>query len=78
VNVHYSPGPSGATASLSGDGGFDGHFMATTAVDEDGEEVSGQQLWENKFLFRKEMVPTFVSEEFGRKVGLDKFRGWGE
>jgi gamma-tubulin complex component 3 len=38
-------------------------------VSHDDEEVSGQQLWEKKFKFRKDMLPSFVSEEFGRKVG---------
>ena len=27
------------------------------------------KLWESKFVFRREMLPSFLSEEFGRKVG---------
>ena len=27
------------------------------------------RLWEAKYLFRKEMLPSFLGEAFGRKVG---------
>lgn len=64
VDVHYAP----VSASLSGDGGFEGG--AGVMVSHDDEEVSGQQLWEKKFKFRKDMLPSFVSEEFGRKVSV--------
>lgn len=64
--MQYAPSTLGA--ALSGDGGFDAHHSTNVLVDDDGEVVSGQQLWENKFAFRKDMVPSFISEEFGRKV----------
>lgn len=35
----------------------------------DERKVEGHQLWAEKFGFRKEMLPSFISESFGRKVG---------
>lgn len=32
--------------------------------------MESHELWERKYLFRKEMLPSFVSEEFGRKVSI--------
>ncbi|EJD00999.1 gamma-tubulin complex, DGRIP91/SPC98 component [Fomitiporia mediterranea MF3/22] len=29
---------------------------------------SGLRLWESKYIFRKEMLPAFVGEDFGRKI----------
>lgn len=48
-------------------------------VDEDGggmlgdggwgrDTVRGAELWESKFEFRREMLPGFLEEAFGRKV----------
>lgn len=34
------------------------------------EHHGGLKLWEGKFIFRKEMLPAFVGETFGRKVCL--------
>jgi gamma-tubulin complex component 3 len=49
----------------SGDGGFGG-----LAIDTD--DIAGRQdglkLWERKFQFQREMLPTFVGEAFGQKV----------
>ena len=28
----------------------------------------GQRLWETKYVFKKDMLPAFVGEDFGRKV----------
>lgn len=62
--VHPSSIPGGA-GSLSGDGGFRG--MGDNE-DISGEKEGGLRLWEGKYRFRKEMLPTFVGETFGRKV----------
>ena len=32
------------------------------------EYQGGLRLWESKYIFRKEMLPAFVGEEFGKKV----------
>lgn len=32
------------------------------------EHSGGLKIWEGKYVFRKEMLPAFVGEEFGRKV----------
>ena len=32
------------------------------------EDASGLRLWERKFLFRRDMLPTFVSASFAEKV----------
>lgn len=50
---------------LAGDGGFGGE-----AEDIAGEREGGLKLWESKYRFRKEMLPAFVGEAFGRKVCL--------
>lgn len=31
------------------------------------------RLWEAKYQFRKEMLPSFLGEVFGRKVGRTRF-----
>ena len=33
------------------------------------EAMEGLKVWEKKFGFRREMLPSFVNESFGRKVG---------
>ncbi|KAH9482698.1 Gamma-tubulin complex component 3 [Psilocybe cubensis] len=33
-----------------------------------GVRESGQKLWETKYRFRKDMLPSFVGEPFGRKI----------
>jgi gamma-tubulin complex component 3 len=35
---------------------------------DDAEEVDAAALWEAKFLFRAELVPTFLAESFARKI----------
>lgn len=56
----------GGPTGLSGDGGFGG--LGGDNEDLLGEERSGRTLWETKHQFRKEMLPTFVDEEFGKMV----------
>ncbi|TFY81449.1 hypothetical protein EWM64_g2561 [Hericium alpestre] len=58
--------PSGGFGQLSGDGGFGG--LAGDNDDLSGERESGLRLWEGKYQFQKEMLPTFVGEGFGRKI----------
>jgi len=54
-----------AYSMLAGDGGFTG------GGDEEREvEHNGLKLWEGKYLFRKEMLPSFVGESFGKKVSI--------
>lgn len=36
--------------------------------DTSGDYQGGLRLWESKYIFRKEMLPAFVGEDFGRKV----------
>ncbi|KAI0068681.1 gamma-tubulin complex DGRIP91/SPC98 component [Artomyces pyxidatus] len=62
--VHPST-PSAGFGTLSGDGGFAG---LSGDQDEILERESGLRLWEAKHQFRKEMLPTFVGEGFGRKI----------
>lgn len=55
----------GGVNQISGDGGFTG-----IGSDDDfsGLRENGVKLWEAKYRFRKEMLPMFVGESFGRKV----------
>lgn len=55
---------SSPSGQLAGDGGFGGE-----SEDISGEREMGLKLWEGKYQFRKEMLPSFVGEAFGRKVG---------
>lgn len=49
--------------------GLDGGFGNVVNEDASAEYQGGLRLWETKYVFRKEMLPAFVGEEFGRKVG---------
>lgn len=31
-------------------------------------KVRGSEVWEGKFIFKKELLPAFLEEDFGRKV----------
>lgn len=55
----------GGVNQISGDGGFTG-----IGSDDDfsGLRENGVKLWEAKYRFRKEMLPMFVGESFGRKI----------
>ncbi|KLO19761.1 gamma-tubulin complex DGRIP91/SPC98 component [Schizopora paradoxa] len=50
----------------SGDDGFSDQMIDLDDLSR--EHQSGQKLWESKFIFRKEMLPAFVGETFGRKI----------
>jgi gamma-tubulin complex component 3 len=54
----------GGINQLSGDGGFGGGDNDDIL----GEREGGLRLWEAKYKFRKEMLPMFVGEAFGKKV----------
>ena len=71
ANVHYL-NPSNGPEAFSADGGFGGPGLGDggEAVIERGGEL---RLWESKYQFRKEMLPTFVGEIFGKKVRLPIF-----
>lgn len=61
--------PSSLTGAIStgpNDGDFGGGFSDND--DFFGLRVNGQKLWEAKYRFRKEMLPAFVGEPFGKKV----------
>ncbi|KAI9574841.1 gamma-tubulin complex, component 3 [Boletus coccyginus] len=51
-------------------GGGDGVFgaLAGDADDMSTEHESGLRLWEAKYRFRKDMLPMFVGEAFGKKI----------
>ncbi|KAF9057610.1 gamma-tubulin complex DGRIP91/SPC98 component [Panaeolus papilionaceus] len=46
----------------------EGSFGGITDMDEQGTFNRGQRAWEAKYQFRKDMLPTFVGESFGRKI----------
>ncbi|KAM6495845.1 gamma-tubulin complex DGRIP91/SPC98 component [Amanita muscaria] len=62
ANVNYVH-PGGGHAS--GDGGFGGLSIDT---DDLTSREDGLKLWERKFHFEREMLPTFVGEAFGQKI----------
>lgn len=51
-------------------GGVDGVFGALSGEAEDisAEREGGLRLWEAKYQFRRDMLPMFVGEAFGKKV----------
>ncbi|KAF8325167.1 gamma-tubulin complex, DGRIP91/SPC98 component [Cantharellus anzutake] len=53
---------------LSADEGLGNAPPGAVGKKANGEEVGSLKLWESKFVFRREMLPSFVSEEFGRKI----------
>ncbi|KAL5488201.1 SPC98 [Sanghuangporus weigelae] len=61
ANVHFVQHTSNQQNGFFGDDGLDNDDIP-------GEYRGGLQLWENKYIFRKEMLPAFVGEEFGRKI----------
>lgn len=63
--VHPSSIPGGIN-SLGNDDGFGGD-----TDDFLGQRDNGKKLWETKYRFRKDMLPLFVGESFGKKVSLD-------
>ncbi|KAL5530574.1 SPC98 [Sanghuangporus sanghuang] len=61
ANVHFVQHTSNQQNGFFGDDGLDNDDIP-------GEYRGGLQLWESKYIFRKEMLPAFVGEEFGRKI----------
>lgn len=59
----------GGINTLSGDGGFGG--LNSDADDLSGMREGGLRLWETKYQFQKDMLPMFVGEAFGQKVGFN-------
>ena len=59
--------PAVTNGALPGDEGFGGQasYQEDFSIDNEG---GGLRLWESKYTFRKEMLPAFVGETFGRKV----------
>lgn len=66
--VHPSSIP-GVISTAPNNGGLGGGLHDTDNFLE--LRVNGQKLWETKYRFRKEMLPAFVGESFGKKVPLD-------
>ncbi|KAJ3510072.1 hypothetical protein NLJ89_g4877 [Agrocybe chaxingu] len=64
--VHPSSIPGGINNHVT-DGGFGGAFNPDND-DDLGLREDGQKLWEAKYQFRKDMLPMFVGEPFGRKI----------
>ena len=66
ANVQYIQ-PAVTTGALPGDEGFGGQvsYQEDFSLDNEG---GGLRLWESKYTFRREMLPAFVGETFGRKV----------
>lgn len=58
----------GGIGQLSADGGFAGPGGDNDDIS--GDREGGLRLWEAKYQFQKDMLPMFVGEAFGRKVGL--------
>lgn len=69
-HVQYLLHPSLLTAN--GDGVFGA--LAGDAEDMSTERESGLRLWEAKYRFRKDMLPMFVGEAFGKKVSKNTGR----
>jgi gamma-tubulin complex component 3 len=68
AHVEYLHPSSGENASLTADGGFGGLSHEGTGADN--AVSSGMRLWESKYQFKKEMLPRFVAEAFGKKVRI--------
>lgn len=58
----------GSVGQPSNDGGFGG--LGGDNEDISSERDGGLKLWEGKYLFQEDMLPSFVGEAFGRKVCL--------
>ena len=69
AHLEYLRPSLGGNASLTGDGGFGGLAGEDANSNNDSLE-SGMRLWEGKYDFKKEMLPRFVGETFGKKVGV--------
>ncbi|KAG8821864.1 Microtubule-nucleating Tub4p (gamma-tubulin) complex component [Serendipita sp. 399] len=70
AHIQYTYAYSNANAgALTGDGGFAG---AEEDERNDPDEIrnNGLKLWEGKYTFRNEMLPSFVGEVFGKKANF--------
>lgn len=63
--VHPSSLPGGISQPHN-----DSLFGGGDNEDLSGLRENGQMLWETKYRFRKDMLPLFVGESFGRKVRI--------
>lgn len=61
--VELNDDPRKTSQSRSNTSGTDADMPSFTDLDSD-----AASLWQNKFVFRKEMLPSFVQESFGRKI----------
>ena len=66
--VHPSSLPGGIN-QLTNNGGFS--RFNPDVEDFSSPRETGLKLWEAKYRFRKDMLPMFVGESFGRKVKVD-------
>ncbi|KAF8591500.1 gamma-tubulin complex DGRIP91/SPC98 component [Ramaria rubella] len=71
AHLQYLRPATGDSNPLTGDGGF-GDIGEDVGPDGDNLE-SGMRLWEGKYLFKKEMLPRFVGEAFGKKASFEIF-----
>jgi gamma-tubulin complex component 3 len=68
AHLQYTHASSNAnTGTLTGDGGFAG-VEDDERNESDEARNNGLKLWEGKYQFRSEMLPSFVGEVFGKKV----------
>jgi gamma-tubulin complex component 3 len=51
-----------------GGAGLGSDFAIGALEGNDARGVDDHRLWQNKYAFRREMLPSFVNENFGRKV----------
>ncbi|PFH52765.1 hypothetical protein AMATHDRAFT_139134 [Amanita thiersii Skay4041] len=65
INYVYPYPLANGANQQAGDGGFNG--LAVDTDDITGQE-DGLKLWEKKYQFQKDMLPTFVGETFGHKI----------
>lgn len=56
-----------------GDGGFAGADDDERNESDEARNI-GLKLWEGKYQFRMEMLPSFVGEAFGKKVSKRKLQ----
>ncbi|OBZ70405.1 Spindle pole body component alp6 [Grifola frondosa] len=61
---YVQPSSIGGVGSLTSDDGFGGGDVEDVL----GEHEGGLKLWETKYQFQKDMLPSFVGETFGRKI----------
>jgi len=55
-------------SSLVGDGGF--ARISSEDILNENASSAGIRLWEEKYMFKKEMLPRYVGETFGKRVSV--------